>query len=66
MRQPRLASVIEEGWPQAPKPSVDLLSESLVRLANSYITNPGEAPGDTAADVARLLGPFIDEALGTA
>jgi AcrR family transcriptional regulator len=62
----RLASVIEEGWPQAPKASVDLLSEALVRLAISYITNPGEAPGDTAAHVAQLLGPFIDEALGTA
>src|ERR1700712_5523116 len=37
---PRLASVIEEGWPQAPKASVDLLSEALVRLAISYITNP--------------------------
>src|ERR1700712_474349 len=62
----RLASVIEEGWPQAPKASVDLLSEALVRLAISYITNPGEAPDDTAAHVAQLLGPFIDEALGTA
>ncbi len=62
----RLASVIEEGWPQAPKASVDLLSEALVRLAISYITNPGEAPGDTAAHVAQLLGPFIDEALGKA
>ena len=63
----RLASVIEEGWPQAPKASVaDLLSEALVRLAISYITNPGEAPDDAAAQVARLLGPFIDEALGTA
>jgi AcrR family transcriptional regulator len=62
----RLASVIEEGWPQAPKASVDLLSEALVRLAISYITNPSEAPDDTAAHVAQLLGPFIDEALGTA
>ena len=60
------ASVIEEGWPQAPKASVDLLSEALVRLAISYITNPGEAPDDTAAHVAQLLGPFIDEALGNA
>ncbi len=62
----RLASVIEEGWPQAPKASIDLLSEALVRLAISYITNPGEAPDGTAAHVAQLLGPFIDEALGTA
>ena len=62
----RLSSVIEEGWPQAPKASVDLLSAALVRLAISYITNPGEAPDDTATHVAQLLGPFVDEALGTA
>jgi AcrR family transcriptional regulator len=62
----RLAAVIEEGWPQAPKADVNLLSESLVRLAISYITNPSETPDSTAASVADLLGPFIDRALGTA
>ena len=62
----RLAVVIEQGWPQAPKPDVNLLSESLVRLAISYITAPSEAPETNAASVARLLGPFIDRALGSA
>jgi AcrR family transcriptional regulator len=62
----RLAAVIEEGWPQAPKKDVDLLSEALVRLAISYITNPSETPDSTAVSVADLLGPFIDRALGTA
>jgi AcrR family transcriptional regulator len=62
----RLGAVIEEGWPQAPKPDVALLSEALVRLAISYITNPSESPETTAASVADLLGPFIDRALGTA
>jgi AcrR family transcriptional regulator len=62
----RLGAVIEEGWPQAPKADVQLLSESLVRLAISYITGPSEAPETTATSVARLLGPFIDEALGSA
>ena len=37
-----------------------------MRLAISYITNPGEDPGGTAANVAQLLGPFIDQALGRA
>ena len=60
----RLAATIEEGWPQAPKADVNLLSESLVRLAISYITAPAEAPETTAASVANLLGPFIDRALG--
>jgi AcrR family transcriptional regulator len=61
----RLAAVIEEGWPQAPKADVNLLSESLVRLAISYITAPTEAPETTATSVADLLGPFIDRALGS-
>jgi AcrR family transcriptional regulator len=60
----RLATTIEEGWPQAPKADVLLLSESLVRLAISYITAPSESPETTAAAVADLLGPFIDRALG--
>lgn len=62
----RLAAVIEEGWPQAPKGDVNLLSEALVRLAISYITNPSETPDSTAVSVADLLGPFIDRALGVA
>ena len=61
----RLGATIEEGWPQAPKADVQLLSESLVRLAISYITTPAGAPEATAASVADLLGPFIDQALGT-
>ncbi len=38
----------------------DRLSESLVRLAISYITAPSESPETTATSVARLRGAFID------
>lgn len=62
----RLTAVIEEGWPQAPAPKVRLLAESLVRLAISYITAPSSSPEATAAQTGELLGPFIDEALGSA
>jgi AcrR family transcriptional regulator len=61
----RLVATIEAGWPQAPQTDVRLLSESLVRLAISYITAPTESPDTTASAVADLLGPFIDRALGT-
>jgi AcrR family transcriptional regulator len=61
----RLGTVIEQGWPQAVKPDIDLLSEALVRLAISYITGPSDSPETTAASVADLLGPFIDRALGS-
>ncbi len=59
----RLAETIEQGWPQAPKADVRLLSETLVRLAISYITAPSESPDATAGAVANLLGPFIDDVL---
>jgi AcrR family transcriptional regulator len=61
----RLTAVIEEGWPEAPPADVKTLAESLVRLAISYVTTPGESAEDTAKAVAELLGPFIDRALGT-
>ncbi len=62
----RLSTVIEEGWPQAPRADVATLSESLVRLAISYVTTPGESAEETARRVADLLGPFIEQALGSA
>jgi AcrR family transcriptional regulator len=62
----RLTAVIEEGWPEAPEDDVKKLSESLVRLAISYVTTPGGSAEEAAKAVAELLGPFIDKALGTA
>ncbi len=61
----RLTRTIEEGWPQAPPAKVQLLAESLVRLAISYITAPSDAPELTASKAGELLGPFIDDALGS-
>jgi AcrR family transcriptional regulator len=60
----RLTAVIEEGWPQAPADKTHLLAETLVRLAISHITAPGDSPQATAAATGELLGPFVDEALG--
>jgi len=60
----RLSTVIQEGWPQAPVEKAQLLAESLVRLAISYITVPTASSEATAAAARELLGPFIDEALG--
>lgn len=59
----RLGAVIREGWPQAADADIDLLTESIVRLAISYVTVPGGPPAETAAAAARLLGPFVDQAL---
>ncbi len=61
----RLTATIQDGWPQAPPEKTALLAESLVRLAISYITAPGDTPKKTAAKAGELLGPFIDRALGS-
>ena len=61
----RLVAVIEEGWPEAPEHDVKTLAESLVRLAISYVTTPGDSAEEAAKAVSELFGPFIDEALGT-
>lgn len=59
----RLDAVIREGWPHAASADVELLAESLVRLAISYATVPTGTPPETADSAARLLGPFIEQAL---
>jgi AcrR family transcriptional regulator len=61
----RLTATIKAGWPNAPEDKVKLLAESLVRLAISYITAPGDDPQTTATKAGELLGPFIDDALGS-
>jgi AcrR family transcriptional regulator len=62
----KLFETIRSGWPQAPPDKAQLLAESLVRLAISYITAPSAEPETTAAQAGELLGPFIDRALGSA
>jgi AcrR family transcriptional regulator len=62
----RLFEVIRDGWPEAPPDKAQLLAESLVRLAISYITTPSASPEETATRAGELLGPFIDRALGGA
>jgi AcrR family transcriptional regulator len=62
----RLFATIREGWPTAPPDKAQLLAESLVRLAISYVTAPSDSPDETAKRAGELLGPFIDRALGVA
>jgi AcrR family transcriptional regulator len=62
----RLFETIREGWPEAPPEKAQLLAESLVRLAISFVTAPSASPEETSAKTGDLLGPFIDKALGVA
>jgi AcrR family transcriptional regulator len=59
----RLSAVIRDGWPRASEHDAQLLAETLVRLAISYVTVPKGTPSEIAADAAALLGPYIERAL---
>lgn len=59
----RLAAVMREGWPAASEHDAQLLAETLVRLAISYVTVPKGTPAATARDAAELLAPYIERAL---
>ncbi|HEV7774844.1 MAG TPA: TetR family transcriptional regulator [Conexibacter sp.] len=59
----RIAAVMRDGWPSASEHDAQLLAETLVRLAISYVTVPKGSAQATAADAAALLGPYIERAL---
>jgi|SRR5580693_924705 AcrR family transcriptional regulator len=57
----RLTTVMLASWPLLERPDAELLSECLVRLAISYAALPTGPASMTAASVARLLGPYIEQ-----
>lgn len=59
----RLGDLIGATWPTVERDGARLLAATLVRLAISHAVLPTGAPKRTAADIARTLGPFIDELL---
>jgi AcrR family transcriptional regulator len=59
----RLAAVMRTGWPQADEASTRLVADCVVRLAISHAALPGGGVGETAASVAALLGPYVDDVL---
>ncbi|MDP9094835.1 MAG: TetR family transcriptional regulator [Actinomycetota bacterium] len=60
----RIARLIVEVWPQVSMPDAEVLADSLVRLAISHALLPMAEPSTTAASIARLIGPFVDQVLG--
>ena len=59
----RLSAFMIEGWPDLDPADITLLAEAVVRLAISYAALPASPSGMTGTSVARLLGPFVDQAL---
>lgn len=59
----RLSELILTNWPTVDPEGSRLLAATLVRLAISHAVLPTGQPKRTAADIARTLGPFVDELL---
>lgn len=60
----RIGRLIVQVWPQVSVSDARLLAESMARLAISHALLPTSDPEDTAADVTRMISPFIDQILG--
>jgi AcrR family transcriptional regulator len=61
----RLAGFLKSTWPNVPAPSIDLFAQNIVRLAISHAASPVATPAETAASLSTLLGPYMDEVIGT-
>ena len=59
----RLCQVMRSGWPDVGDEDAELLADSFVRLAISYVTMPSRSPRDTAAAAAALLAPYMECAM---
>jgi AcrR family transcriptional regulator len=59
----RLGDAMRAGWPHAREEDVELLADSFVRLAISYVTMPRDSPARTAAGAAALLAPYVERAM---
>jgi AcrR family transcriptional regulator len=57
----RLTAVILTSWPLVQPGDAELLSECLVRLAISYAALPKGPASMSAASLATLLGPYIEQ-----
>jgi AcrR family transcriptional regulator len=60
----RLCAAMRDGWPAIADGDVELLGDTFVRLALSYVTMPRrDSPRATAQVAADLLGPYVERAV---
>jgi AcrR family transcriptional regulator len=57
----QLTDVMLASWPPIAREDAQLLSECLVRLAISYAALPTGPASMTAASIATLLGPYVEQ-----
>jgi AcrR family transcriptional regulator len=59
----RLCEVMRAGWPAVRDEDAELLADSFVRLAISYVMMPRRSPRETADAAAALLAPYMERAM---
>jgi AcrR family transcriptional regulator len=63
----RLCAAMRDGWPAIADGDAELLGDTFVRLALSYVTMPRrDSPRATAEVAAELLGPYVERAVARA
>jgi AcrR family transcriptional regulator len=62
----RVAGTIRAQWPQAARVDLEVLADTLVRLAISHVTAPRDPPARTAVAITSLLAPSIERMLEAA
>lgn len=60
----RLAAVLATTWPHVPEAAVRLVAENMVRLGISHAASSTAPAEQTAADLAELFGPYLEEVVG--
>jgi hypothetical protein len=60
----RLTKLFLETWPRLRRDDAEPVADALVRLAISHAALPSGDPAHTAQDIARLLGPRVDQLVG--
>jgi AcrR family transcriptional regulator len=62
----RLGAMLTDGWPRLRAEDAATAAAAVVRLGISYATLPAGPPRPTAQALARVLGPFVEEAFAAA
>jgi AcrR family transcriptional regulator len=56
----RLVSAFTQTWVATSDEDAGVISRAIVRLCLSYVSMPPESDHDVAADLARLMAPFVE------
>lgn len=61
----QLSTFLAQTWPQVPEYAVRLVAENMVRLGISHAASATAAAETTAAGLAELFGPYLEQVVGS-